>query len=79
VLNYRKAAREHLMVAREIAERSASVPFRARVAYETFLLLRDASDRSERSTAASALQEVKRLAGSIGMDSLTAQVAAERV
>jgi hypothetical protein len=76
VLNDQKA-QGHLSVARDIAERSGSLPFRARVEYETFLLLRDAGD-STGQAAPSALREAKQLAGSIGMDGLLAQLASER-
>jgi DNA-binding SARP family transcriptional activator len=78
VLNNEKGAQHHLSVARDIAERSGSVPFRARVAFETFLLLRDVGDPTGRA-AASALEEAKRLAGSIGMNGLSRQLAAQRV
>ena len=77
LLNDRKAAQEHIIVAREIAERCGSVPFRARVKYETFLLLRQGSDPTGRVGAATALEEAKQLAGSIGMDGLLGRLAAE--
>jgi hypothetical protein len=77
VLNDKNGAQDHLSVAREIAERSGSVPYRARVEYETFLSLRDAGG-STGQVAASALKHATQLAESIGMDGLLAQLASER-
>jgi hypothetical protein len=76
-LNDETAAHEHMIVARDIAERSGSVPFRARVEHETFLLLRQATDPARRAAATSALEEATRLARSIGMEGLSARLAAD--